>query len=478
MPIPPSVGSTTKKIEDLINNDGFLRHDRNANLHEIATTLEHLHGSQLDQVLAKLGAKNLKNLDGQMDQGGLGRIIPGRVGLSPGERQDLFNDLAGDSSDTNGAEMATLFGDLSRGDQQMLAQAIAQHGTPKTKLDFIAGIRSQTTQQDDKVSSGIGQVSDTFGSPAANAVATVLGSMRGSSLDKALQGLSDPQLRAVVQAAEHETLTTTSEGPDQASTTTSFDTKQLANIINATASIDDVKQKARVFQFGAQALDDISGSNSAFDPDPTAKPQLQQVAGSLTHLLGSNTTGIIDQLNTDDATGQALISYTGELLNEGPSGQAQLGRFIAQLRQGNNFQTDPTTYINAHETSKNGDFYRHAENLGYFTGAVEEALLQKSQSTNNQADVIRNIFNAASSAGRTFGPAPVKVAIPILNGLTQQGINSVVNGINGSNAKERAAFFELALGQSPNGQRYRGPAEPAFITGIVATAGPDAEAPG
>lgn len=466
----PRVDTTARKIDDLLNNDGFLGLERNGNLHRIEALLAQLHGDQLDQVLGQLGAGNRKKLGSQLDSGG----IFGARGLSAGERQDLFNHLA---RDTNGRQLAQFSADLGRGDKEALAQGVANFATAQTKLGYIDGLASQTTRADDATSTGVAQESDSVGSPQANAVATVLGSMRGGSLNKALSSLSDPELRAVMKAAEQETITTTWTGNNTPVVTTSFDTKPLANIINATASVDDVQQKARVFQYGAQALDDINQSNTVVSQDLTAKQQLKQVADSLTHLLASNTTGVVDQLDTDDATGQALISYAGQMLNEGKPGQAQLGRFIAQLRQGNNLKTDPTRYLNTYQIVGGGPYYRHAEDLGYFTGSIEEALLRQAQSTSDQAAVISNIFNAAASAGRTFGPNPVKVAIPVLNGLTQQGINSVVAGMDGSAANERAAFYELALGQDATGHRYRGPAEPFFTTGIVNTAGAAAEAP-
>lgn len=463
----PNVDATAKQIDGLLHDDGFLGLSRNDHLHKISALLQQLHGNQLNQAFDKLGSDDLKMLAGKIDSGG----VFGAQGLSSGERQDLFNDLA---RNADGQHLASLSGDLGRDDTQALAQSVGNFGTTQTKLDYIKGLGPQTTRQDDAVNAGFGETTLTTGSPAANAVGTVLGSMRGTALDNALGSLTDSQLQSVMKASEHETVTTTSIGQGATTETTTYDTKQLANIINATASTTDVQQKARVFQYGAQALNDINGSNTLLSPDVTADSQLKQVSGALTNLLGSNTTGVVDQFNTNDATGQALISYTRQMVNEGQSGQQQLGRFIAQLRQGNDLRTDPTTYLNTYE----GDhFYRNAENLGYFTGAIEEGLLQNTQDTNAGADVIRNVFNAASSAARTFGPTPVKVAIPLANGLTQAGINSVVNGINGKVAGERTAFYELALGQDAHGNRYRGPAEPFFTTGIVNVAGPAAEVP-
>src|SRR5579859_6575422 len=112
----PTPAHDVAKIHGLLNNDGFLGHDENDHLHQVSKLLSGLNSSDLHRVMTGLSQGDLKKLGSEKDDGGtpvFGGLI-GNNGLSSGERQSVFNQLAAHS--TSGADLSRLSGDLSSRD--------------------------------------------------------------------------------------------------------------------------------------------------------------------------------------------------------------------------------------------------------------------------------------------------------------------------------------------------------------------------
>lgn len=460
----PTPAQDVAKIHGLLSDNGFLGHDENDHLHQVSKLLSGLNSSDLHQVLTGLSQGDLKKLGSEIDDGGtpvFGGLI-GNNGLSSGERQSLFNQLA--SHSTNGMDLARLSGDLScRDDIQGFGNAIAAHATDATKLGYISGMAPSTTQQNDANNFGFGYSTSTTGSPQANAVGSVLASLKGHAVDQALGSLNDQQLGAVMKAAEGETLTTTSDGFG-AATTVSYDTSKLAAINNAAASGSDPAQKARVFEADAKALKDINGSNTLFTPDPTAKDEAHHVADAMTGLLKSDTTGVVNALNNADESGHAATTYAKEMISEGRT--SDVGNIIARLQQGNDLSHNPIDFVNTQVKNPYGqDYYQNAENLGYFTGAVEAGINQITSDQNAQGNLLSNIFTTVVSAGASWAGPEGKAAAQVVNGLTRQAITGVVSSLASGDKSLRDSINDLSLPRDPKTHdRYRGPADPYFMS--------------
>lgn len=505
------VGATTNKIEhELHSYTGPGGRGFHSHIEKIDRQLTQLKGKKLDQVLGKLDSDHqLNQLDTAFDApaigqdgGGLGvgqrqdlfnhlakdsngkelsqvfgnlrtgdqqMLVTAIVNNgTPQTKEDFIDDLkskamSGDQAsghaivtvlgsmhgstfskaldkltDPNQKDMAQFFDHLSPSDQKALAQTIAKNGSGQDKLDFVNALKSQVRDGHDQMQTYAGgaEVTTTTEHPQAASIATVLGSMHGKNLDDALKSLDKSgALASVLKDAENET-----DGTDSfsggASTGSTFNTKPLVKIIDATADLKDPVEKARVFDDVAKDL-----------PDITSKAQRQQVATALGKLLGSDPEGIVTVLRSIDSFGDGMINYTQELLNEGKSGQDQIGTFIGELRQGKDGKTPLSTYLTQPD---------HAENLGYFTGSVLVGMRRNSDNEQDRAAQIENIINTAAGVGGNVGSTESQVAVAAANGFTQPVFQMVTDDIKGNAKQQEEAFVTLALAGGKDGGIYIG----------------------
>ncbi|MED5619765.1 hypothetical protein [Ideonella sp. BN130291] len=458
-----TVDQSAEKIHSLVNDDGFLGHNRNDHVKQVAEIFKQASAADSNAIAAKLSDDDLRELAGDVNSGG----ILGTQGLSGGEKRDLFNELARELDGTQLGRVASAFSD--RSDVLALGDAVAGFAPSQTKVDFVKSIAGRATDRSTDIDSGFGYNSLRTGDKEAQAIGSVLSSMKNdpAGFDAAVKALTPDQLAAVVKAGEGEKITTYSGMGGVSAPQTTYDPAGLHSMLEAAAGSHDPAVKARVFEAATKALDDIRGSDTLLTPNPGAKDAAKVVADGLTKLMDSDTRGIVDQLNTNDIGGRALAKYVGELVSEdGSASNPVLGRQIAQL-QGAGTGKTATEFINTAEKSSNGDnFYRNAENLGYYAGAIEAGINKLNADDKTKGEILTNIFTTVVGAGTaavTKMPTAGKVASQVFNGITREVVRQVVADVSSDRKDLRQALTELTLPRDPGQtQRSRSPADPYY----------------
>lgn len=238
-------------------------------------------------------------------------------------------------------------------------------------------------------------------------------------------------------------------------------------MLDAAATSNDPAVKARVFDAATKAIGDIRGSDTLLSPNPGAGDSAKVVADGLTGLMNSDTRGIVNQLNSNDIGGHALTNYLQEVIKENPSAKnPALGQQIAAL-QGAGTGKTASDFINTAETGANGDhFYRNAENLGYYAGAMQAAINKMNASDKTKGDILSNVFGTVVSASSAAVPGLSvggKVGVQVFNGLTKEVVREVVADVTAGRKNLAQALTELSLPHDPGQtQRSRGPADPYY----------------
>lgn len=459
-----TVDQAASRIHDLVRDDGFLGTSRNEHLHQVNDILKQFQPADVAKIVGKLSDADLKEWASDANSGG----IFGAQGLSSGERQDLFNSLAGQ---LDGAQLGRLSNAFSgRSEALQLAEAVATRASPDAKLAYVQAMSGKTTDGDFGSSTGWMSSTLTAVDKDASAVSTVLSSLQSSpaQFNAALDSLSDDQLAAVVKAGEGQQ-TTTQGSPYSVSAvvTTRHDPAQLRQLLDATAQAGTVQNKARLFEAASVALKDINDSNTLVSPNLTAKDAAASVAAGMTRIMDSDTRGVVNQLNTQDASGKALTGYLKQLISENPNANNDvIGRQIAQL-QGAGASQNAVEFVNRFERDASGQpFYRNAQNLGYYAGAAQAAINKIAGDDKTRAEIIGNVFSTTLSAATTAVtklPVSGKIVSGLVNGLSRELIREVSADVAAGRKSLRDALYELALPRSsPTAERSRGAADPFF----------------
>ena len=458
-PVAPAeksrIDGAVSHIQHELSDQGFLGHDRNDHMRDIARTLNGLSPQERDAVVSQLSDADLKSLAGNVDHGGIG----GLQGLSHDDKRDLFNTLSGSLSGAQLARVTVAFGDP--GDKAALAHSISTFAPDAVRADFVAALAPKTTDQTAGSSSTpflSGTTTTQLGDPDAKAVGTVLGSLKGdgAQFDRAVGALSDGQLQSVVSASagQTETVTTSLLGGGGASVTNSYDPKTLTGMIDAAATAGDPAVKARVFAAGGREVTEVNGSSSLFNPDVDADRSAQQVADSLTRVMDSDTTGVVRQLEINDRSGKGLAGYTQQMLGS-TDGQKTLGRFVATLQTGPNHDQSPLSYVQ--QKTSDGE-YANAHSLGYMSGAIQVGVAKLDASRSEKADMLGNIFSTvvglvSDKAGEIGGKA--------IDFLTEQAVDQAKSDyLAGSDLAD--TWETLAYPTAKGGEPYHGPAQDSY----------------
>lgn len=452
-----TVDGAVSHIRHELSDQGFLGHDRNDHMRDIARTLNALTPQERDAAVSQLSDGDLKSLAGNVDHGGIG----GLQGLDNGEKRDLFNTLAASLSGKQLARMTVAFGDP--GDKSAIAQSIATFAPGEVKAQYVAAMAPVTTDQRTGSSSSpflSGTTTTHVGDPDAVAVGRVLASLKGdgANYDAAITSLSDSQLQSVIAASSGQTETvTTSLTGSGASVSNSYDPKVLSGLIDAAATSSDPGVKARVFAAGGREVSEINGSSSLFNPDVDADRSAQSVANSLTHVMDSDTTGVVRQLEISDRSGKGLAGYTQQMLGSA-AGQKTLGRFVATLQTGPGHDQSPRAYIE--QKTPDGE-YANAHSLGYMSGAIQVGVSKLDASRSEKADMLGNIFSTvvglvSEKAGKLGGAA--------IDFLTEQAVDQAKSDyLAGSDMAD--TWEKLAYPSDPKtGTPYYGPAQDSYDT--------------
>jgi hypothetical protein len=452
-------------IHTLVNDEGLFGMAHNDHLHQISDLLKHLSPAEADQVLSKLGSDDLKKWASEVNGSG----IFGAQGLSQGEKKDLFNLFARDLDGAQLARESSSFGD--RDDVICLSQSVAQNATADAKVQYIQQLAGQTPGNASDTQSGLLSQTVFYSNAQAIAVGNVLASLKGNAqaIDRAVASLGGPQLQTVVRAAESQTSThytfDISESPPLINT----DARPLQAILAAVATGNDAATKARMFEAGAKALTDIQNTNQLTMPNIQAAGDAKLVEQGLTDILNSDTTGVVRALKVDQWSGKALTTYMKEMFTEDPSGSNRtIGAMIARLQQSNNLNQNPLDYVDQSVSDGHGQqVFINAENLGYFSGAVQAGIAKIINDEKTQGDVLNNVFTTAVSLGTGWkipDPAavPLKMGATVVNGGIREVIREVVADVTAGNKTLQDAMFQLSVPRSADGKAAELGADPSF----------------
>jgi hypothetical protein len=463
--MPPTVDAAAQKIHTLVGDDqGFLGTDRSDHMHEVRDLLGQYGPADEDRIIAKLSDADLKALAGGAGHDGFW----GRQGLDEGEKKDLFNNFARNLDGRQLGRVAAAFSD--RGDVKSLADSVATFASAPEKAAFVKSIAGAATDGDSDFETHFGMVSLETGDKEAQAIGQVLSSMKNDpkTFDQAINDLSADQLAAVVQGGEGEVRSSQPSGGETNVTFTTFDPAGLKSLLEAAGASQDAGVKAKVFAAASKAIGDIRGSDTMMQPNPSAGGAAKVVADAMTKLLDGDTRGIVNRLNGRDVGGHALTTYLQEKIRENPAARnPEIGRQITQL-QGAGTGMNGARFIDvAEKAAPNGDnFYRNAQNLGYYVGAMQAAINKMNSDAKTKGDILSNVFTTTVSVAAASNPAltvPARMGVQFANGLTKEIVRAVVDGVSTSGKGLRDALTELALPREPNQEeRSRGPADATF----------------
>jgi hypothetical protein len=459
-----TVDQAAQKIHSLVHDDGTFGTSRNEHMHEIQKLLGGFSGSDVNKIVGKLSAEDLKGWASDINSGG----IWGRQGLSGDEKRGLMNEMA---KELDGAQLGRLSGAFNnRGDVLALGNAVSQFSSADTKVAYVKALAPSAADRESKFESHFGSSTVLSGDKEAYAIGQVLTSLKGNgaAFNEAMGSLNPTQLGGVVKALENERLTTYVGPYGGASISPSFDPAPLKALLEAGAASGSTDNKAKLFQAAAKALPDIRGSDSALSPNFGAKDQAATVAQGLTKLLDSDVRGITDRLNTTESSGKSIATYVNEVLSEDKkASNGIIGRQLAQLQGAGSGMTAKQYFgVTAH-TADGKPYYRNAQTLGYYSGAVQAGINKMTSDAKTQAEIAGNIFSTVVAAGATaLTKLPVSgklVAGLFGGGISKEVVRQVTADVAAGNKSLRDAFAELALPRDAGSpDRYRGPAEPYY----------------
>lgn len=301
--------------------------------------------------------------------------IPGHGGLPRHELANAYGKLAknldGDSLARIGRSLSSAGADES---VKLLGNQIANHASSAAKLEFVRKAAVGDALIDGRPSIGKGNDADAY------AVASVVGSLRGSYAQTALHSLNDKNLNAVLSASVGKTI-----GRDtSAGFYAVWRPQQFDAVLKAAGSTGDAFLKARVFGAGVDQLTEIRKFQGApFGTDaklPGGQIEASnKVASSLERLLSTDSNGIIEQLSRKD--GETKSSFGGEHLTafikaeyfRGATGY--LTKIATDLATGNDNKTPAHQYLSrpVQYSGVDGVRYENANRLGFYLGSLSEA---------------------------------------------------------------------------------------------------------
>lgn len=410
--------------------------------------------AEIDQVLNNMTDGQLSTVAQKLGDGS----------ISPGDRSALYgNMVAGLAS---GQQLARLTqqlaqnGNYTYSDVYAMGAAVARSTNAGMQLDYFNAMKGFITNPT-PVLGGYA----TVGMLTAGALAPVLANMSGSTFTQAVQGLSNSQLQAIMQAPSMGTGSTRSE-----------DLTQLDNIINAAATSSDPVVKARVFLQGAQILSAINAPPipqlPSYKVDPT-NGQIPQLASALTNLLQHDTIGQMNVLSADMSNGPALTAYVQEMLKEGRGGD--IAGLMAPLMSGNNPKMSPADWLN----QQNNGNYTNANSLAFLVGATEAAMYRTGADAKTTADTVVNMLGTAASIASAFASGGsavvVKAGLAGASGLVKFDESAIIDALKGGQSGNLPQkLLDYALPKDKNGLTVQNGGTQEFINRTIAVFEADA----
>ena len=436
---------------------GFLGAVDHDDVNAVAAKLKELSPEDANAVIARM--RESGQLDTLASEGIDGTWF-GNGGYSAEERRELFNALAGKLSGDNLAAVSNAFEKAGSGEEGFnlageFGAAVASHAPADAKVAFIKALSGETADGKGLTGITMGGSWERKVDGDAAAVATVLGSLRGSQAEAAFDHLVQypDQLKAVMSTGIDQTNMFSENG-----VMTSFDTARFRGVIDAAASISDPDLKARVFDAGAQQLKVIRdtpsvsvGANSVDRDD-----SLNEVRDSLTRLIDSNTTGIVRELtfNRETLDGSSLAAYTQVMFDTGQADK--LGEQLTRMQFGNDVKTnpqDPVARLNESVTVDGETRRPNASALGYYVGAVEAGAGADAKDTKATQDNVTAMLKSMNAIVGAF-TGPGGAAITGAGGeWINKGVELAINSTSVSTAN-RLAMAALPTERPEGGASY------------------------
>jgi hypothetical protein len=462
------VESAVASIREHLQQDSFIvqyndvTHD---DLKSINGVLKGMTPAERNEVISKLSAEELQTWTSELDNGG---FLGMGEGLSADERRDLHGMLA---SSLDAKQLSRVYDAYDDREQKLeLANAIATHASPSTRVDFVKQLAPETTDKSGREIEGFIVYSSNDGDTEGRAVAEILGSMKQTpqALEEAYGALNDQQLNAVFEAAVQHEMHTSGGGIGGLSlprASYSYDVKPLTKAIDAAATSDDPALKARVFELAGRHLGTISGAsgigNAILAPTPGAGKEAKALAESMSKLYGTDVNGITSGLERNYQAGKGMAPFLEHLLSEGgKEGKATVRSYIAQLSAGNDGKDDPFKRFTQPEGQDGGVYYPNAEKLGYFAGSLHEAIGSISTTRKEQAALVNDIFGAAT------GNIPIPGVSDAAGFVSKQAVDAAVKGMEAGDVELFEALVDLTIPTDPRTKNvYDGPAENSYNEG-------------
>lgn len=425
------VSAAVDSIKDRLSQSWTDWDVSHSDLTGIQETFQNLNPAEADEVFNGLSESDLNAWANELDGAG--------GGFDGDEKKALFDELAGKLNDQNLARFVNALGDEEN--IQSLADSVANNASTETKVGLI------------NTMTGLVETNE----KSAIAVAELIGGLGNdtAALDGVLNGLSQPQLSAIIKAASQEEI----ETPLFSNTVyTTFDPSPLVDMLNAVSNSSNPELKANVFQAASLELKRIEEAGGLFVPAVGKEDASKQVRDAMTGLLNSDTTGIVRELEHNFRNGDGITAYVKSMLNAGET--AQLGNTIAQLSKGNTLTGDPLARFGEQVTGTDGNpHYQNAQVLGYFAGALLAGAKQITGDRTKQADMLKNVFGTIAGATGAANPA-AGVASSVVNGLTSAIVTEITDGLNKGTMDVEEALNQLIFPRSTaTGDTYEGAAE-------------------
>jgi hypothetical protein len=435
------VDDAVNEIKDLMKDGGWTEDDlTNGELKQISKIMGGLSKDEANQVMSKLSDKEINKITDEMDSSGLGNFS----GLSKNEKKDFVGDLAGKLD-------ATQFGRLAKAfdDPQEIADIVAVKGTTDAKIGFIDAYKNSASSQAQPGAwyENIGGATTRYGNESARAIGTVLGSLDNDAagLKRAIGStdsktgefvpgaLSREQLRTVVDASMEQTSRTAIGEGGVSLPSYSFRADKLNNILDAVATSKDAGLKAEVFQAASQSLGKVQGVGGFLTPSANSHSEAASISDHMGSLLRTDVRGIVNKLEADDPTGNALTPFARQQLADGKTDN--LRNVLKELRNGPN--------NNSAEYLKDP---QHAQDLGYALGAVASGLKSLDKSAKAEAETLNKLLG--------FGISRIPGGVSdVITFASENVVKNTVGEVSKGAKEAPAAFYELMVkGLTPEAQ--------------------------
>lgn len=389
-PVTDAANTISHKLES-----GFLNPVTNGDIKDSVKEITDLPAAEANQLIDKLEASG--QLDQIADEINDGSWF-GNGGLSTDERRAFFADMAGKLDGQNLTALSESFSRTDDGGGEYgavtdLASEIATHAAPQTRVDYIASMKAEVDDQtytDTNFGSSTTHETDS----QAGAVATVLGSLRGSHAEAGFEAIGDRLPHVLATATDSEMHTGMS-----GHAVVTWDANSYGDIMDAAATMGDADLKAQVFDAGVNTLRSVRDTNTVIGGLTVMGKDdaLRTMTDGLTAMINSDTTGVMTELtyNRGTADGSNFAAYAKEMLNQDRG--AELGQQMARLQLGNDENGNPVERLNETITVPGTDQERrpNAGALGYFVGATYAATASITTDVADQRAMATSVLDSA-----------------------------------------------------------------------------------